>query len=342
MPPRKRWPLALAASLFGLGLLGILATIRDKNGHEAKIETPDDIRSVQSVDPSGTLGIKSSKGGSEVKGAGPASVAGEAANPSASKPTASPAEENGRFRPGAIWVGSITFENSNLVGEVWSYLLTVTERSGDHFEAAATGIHLGGKEGLSSLTGTVGGSRINAVASHDDGSKALITGDISGREMRFKWDNTDKGSFGHGTLTYQGPMEPRPPSTPRTSGDGVPVIEEGADRLSLIGRWDHMVGTDPGEIELMANGVVRGGPWRGSWTLNGDRLTLRWPRKRAPGQAWVDELEVVPDRTTYSGANQKGVLITGRRIGDGGYAGMPTVKYTPVAGSAKGSLPASR
>ena len=42
-PPWKKWPIALAASLFGLVALGvIIITIRDKNGRETKISVPDD------------------------------------------------------------------------------------------------------------------------------------------------------------------------------------------------------------------------------------------------------------------------------------------------------------
>ena len=46
-PPWKKWPIALAGSLFGLIALGaIIITIRDKSGRETKISVPDDSKVV--------------------------------------------------------------------------------------------------------------------------------------------------------------------------------------------------------------------------------------------------------------------------------------------------------
>ena len=231
------------------------------------------------------------------------------------------------FQPGETWVGSWTLEQPNLHGEVWPYVLTVTERSGDRFGAAATLIDLGMREIHTSLSGTIHGKSINATEVGPDAYKVSIAGDLSGREIQWKFEGTGtlgKAHFGNGKLTYQGPMELRP------AGKGSPVAQEETGRLKLIGRWDHMLPSNGHrDVVLMADGTARMGGWRGTWTLEGSRLTLRWPSAGAPGQAWVDELDLNSDRTTYTGANRQGLALTGRRVGGGGYAGMPKVTYTP-------------
>jgi hypothetical protein len=92
-PPWKKWPIALAGSLFGLIALGvIIITIRDKKGRETKISVPDDSTVVYEGPPK-NVEIKPSLNGREEAGAirGPTSVSREAGSPSVDKPQGPPA-----------------------------------------------------------------------------------------------------------------------------------------------------------------------------------------------------------------------------------------------------------
>jgi serine/threonine protein kinase/formylglycine-generating enzyme required for sulfatase activity len=67
-PPWKKWPIALASSLFGLIALGvIIITIRDKNGLETKITVPDGSTVVVEV-PRKNVELKPPVGGQEAAG----------------------------------------------------------------------------------------------------------------------------------------------------------------------------------------------------------------------------------------------------------------------------------
>ena len=126
-------------------------------------------------------------------------------------------------------------------------------------------------------------------------------------EIRRDWD-FGQSNYGQGTLTYQGPFESRP------GRNQPPIAEEGSERLKLIGHWDHRPGDARRDVELMADGTVRMVDWRGTWTLKSDRLTLRWPTKNNPDQAFIDEVNLNPKRTAYAGMNRQGVPIGGSRV----------------------------
>ena len=79
-PPWKKWPIALAGSLFGFIALGvIIITIRDKSGRETKISVPDDSKVVVEG-PRKNVEIKPSANGPEEAGgtSGPTSDSKEA------------------------------------------------------------------------------------------------------------------------------------------------------------------------------------------------------------------------------------------------------------------------
>ncbi len=248
--------------------------------------------------------------------------------PSAGKLTASrdSAEPPGQFQPGATWVGSLTYEGSTFHGEVWPYVLTITERSSDRFKAEATIINMAMTEIFTTLTGTIRQNQIAAKAVGPAAYRTSMTGELTDRAIHWEFEGTGrKGDAlsGQAALSYQGPLEPRPP-TATAGSEGSP---EGSERLKIIGRWDHRPGNARRTVELMANGSARMFMWRGTWTLDGDRLVVRWPTDKAAGQAWLDTLTLNPARTTYEGSNKQGVKITGSRAGGGGYNGMPKVNY---------------
>lgn len=94
------------------------------------------------------------------------------------------------------------------------------------------------------------------------------------------------------------------PNAELRRGDEVPAHGQ------VTGRWTHIVGAgDGGPLELRPTGQIGNG--NATWTLEGNRLEMRWPRDDAPGGAWVDKCFVGPDGTWYAGRNQQGVLIRG-------------------------------
>ena len=87
-------------------------------------------------------------------------------------------------------------------------------------------------------------------------------------------------------------------------------------RQDLVGKWIHQVDFGrPAEIEMKADGKTRNGEQQGDWRLDGERLTIRWPRADAPGEMWVDRLLVAYGGTYYVGRNQSGAIIRGARKG---------------------------
>jgi len=93
-PPWKKWPIALAGSLFGLIALGvIIITIRDKSGRETKISVPDDSKVVYEGPPK-NLEIKPPVNSpEEARGTGgPTPSSREAGKPSVDKPQGPPTD----------------------------------------------------------------------------------------------------------------------------------------------------------------------------------------------------------------------------------------------------------
>ena len=79
------------------------------------------------------------------------------------------------------------------------------------------------------------------------------------------------------------------------------------------GRWKHWLNYDsPQEIELMADGSIRGGDG-GKWQADDGMLELRWPNAEAPGGLWIDRCILAPDGRSYVGRNQTGMVIRGVR-----------------------------
>jgi len=246
-----------------------------------------------------------------------------------------------RFQPGATWVGTWTFETSSLAGQELPYSMTITGRSGDKFRASASFVNLAMRELHGSHVGALRGDRFESLArgtSYTRGSHASrlsFEGTVDGRILRTKFSGffgrTNEPISGHGTLVYQGPIEPSPPGrdSPRT-------LAEGSERLALIGHWDHQVGDAQRDLELMADGTARtrsaNDYGRGMWNLSGgDKLTIRWPNADAPGHALMHHLVLSADRKSYEGTNYLGNKVTGTRGADGGRARMPKINYDPSA-----------
>lgn len=83
-------------------------------------------------------------------------------------------------------------------------------------------------------------------------------------------------------------------------------------RADVTGRWIHIVDAGSGgPLELEPSGRI--GDGNATWSLEGNRLVMRWPRPDAPGGAWIDTCVVAPDGSWYAGRNQVGVLIRGVR-----------------------------
>jgi WD40 repeat protein len=137
---------------------------------------------------------------------------------------------------------------------------------------------------------------------------------------------------------------PFPPPAPRTSGRltpgasadrGVAVVDALLQMLSgkkakekagkppralteadLVGVWLHWAGADQAEIRLLANGRINDPGGKDTWALKNGKVILRWPDDKAPGGVWIDECTVSEDGTAFTGTNQIGTPISGKRVGD--------------------------
>lgn len=66
-------------------------------------------------------------------------------------------------------------------------------------------------------------------------------------------------------------------------------------------------------VKFFPNGMVNNPEGPATWTLDGRKLTIKWPQGDAPGGAWVDTCVLSEDGRAYRGKNQDGVGITGTR-----------------------------
>jgi dipeptidyl aminopeptidase/acylaminoacyl peptidase len=88
----------------------------------------------------------------------------------------------------------------------------------------------------------------------------------------------------------------------------------------VAGRWKHAASAPDANggviFTFVPDGSIRGpkGGLRGSWWQSGSMMVLRWPDKQAPGGAWVDRVELSPDRKRYDGFNQRRVAIHGLKV----------------------------
>ncbi len=88
----------------------------------------------------------------------------------------------------------------------------------------------------------------------------------------------------------------------------------------MVGSWIHTVDYQENRsrhVEFLAGGHIRNGPEGSSWTLRGNRLTIRWSDSRAESGAFVDEVIVEPTGDSYTGRNQDYAVVRGRRVKPG-------------------------
>ena len=84
---------------------------------------------------------------------------------------------------------------------------------------------------------------------------------------------------------------------------------------SLLGKWIHQADfAEPKTIVFAADGTVVDGEAKGRWERHGDNLRLQWPRRDAPGEFWVDELQLAYADGYYVGRNKQGLVIRGVHV----------------------------
>ena len=85
--------------------------------------------------------------------------------------------------------------------------------------------------------------------------------------------------------------------------------------LPLVGRWDHSVDNrDHYDIFFESTGEITGTRGEASWELNRNDLLMKWKDERAPNGYWIDKVKLAADGRSYSGVNQTGRKIHGRRV----------------------------
>ena len=82
----------------------------------------------------------------------------------------------------------------------------------------------------------------------------------------------------------------------------------------LSGRWRHVVNeNDTYDIFFEPTGRITGVRGKAEWKREGNDLLLQWIDPNAPGGRWIDRVKLSDDLSQYSGRNQNGILIQGRR-----------------------------
>ena len=82
----------------------------------------------------------------------------------------------------------------------------------------------------------------------------------------------------------------------------------------LSGRWIHVVDErDTYDIFFEPTGRITGVRGKAEWKREGSDLLLQWIDPNAPGGRWIDRVKLSDDLSQYSGRNQNGTLIQGRR-----------------------------
>jgi arabinan endo-1,5-alpha-L-arabinosidase len=98
----------------------------------------------------------------------------------------------------------------------------------------------------------------------------------------------------------------------------APPLEPAKTRspLKVVGKWRHFVSGGP-EFELtIREGGELGGESRGTWKMSEGRLVLRFPARKAPGGAFVNDCIVDPHGKWYVARDAQGALIRGIRLSD--------------------------
>ncbi|MBC20394.1 MAG: hypothetical protein CMJ74_09070, partial [Planctomycetaceae bacterium] len=92
-------------------------------------------------------------------------------------------------------------------------------------------------------------------------------------------------------------------------------IELTSQRTGIVAVFMHKGGPqEPAKMTLYANGHINSLDSPATWSRFGNRLTLRWPTKGAPGGVWIDSCKLSPDGKTFNGVNQSGYAIHGWHV----------------------------
>jgi len=95
---------------------------------------------------------------------------------------------------------------------------------------------------------------------------------------------------------------------------GLPIQSADRKQKDIVGHWTYQVDFgQPRDVELKKDGTAVDGETQGKWQLDGDDLTIRWPKREAPNEFWEDHLKVAYGNTYYVGRNQGGLVIRGSR-----------------------------
>ena len=88
-----------------------------------------------------------------------------------------------------------------------------------------------------------------------------------------------------------------------------------ADQPQLDSVWAHVIaGRDAATITFYSNGTIGASDAPHTWALKDDVLTIRWENPEAPGGAWVDTCKLANNGGSYTGQNQLGTGISGKRV----------------------------
>lgn len=97
------------------------------------------------------------------------------------------------------------------------------------------------------------------------------------------------------------------------AGEPLPQAQAMAN-LSVTGKWKHFVGGEPAvDVTFLDGGHIDQPDSTATWTLNHNKLILRWPAAKTKSGGWLDECIVSPDGRWYVGRNQAGAVIRGIR-----------------------------
>lgn len=95
----------------------------------------------------------------------------------------------------------------------------------------------------------------------------------------------------------------------------------GEEDRNFAGKWLHQVDFgEPFVIEIKTDGTIVSPNGNGKWSVDGDQLTLKWPKSESPSERragkegdWIDQLTFFYGHTYYVGRNQSGLVIRGAR-----------------------------
>lgn len=151
---------------------------------------------------------------------------------------------------------------------------------------------------------------------YKDGKDALLRAiyEVDGNTLKVCW-----------TVTFDGVDRSRPASFQTEGADGAvsTVFRRGTESSTsksvkskdpIVGRWLHSVNGQSREMRLSADGRIDDRNDGAQWKSNGGQLMLTWPTSQSPTGSWIDQCKLSPDGQSYSGRNQMGVEIRGRKL----------------------------